>query len=79
MKKNNVCNICGGQLVGGMCDFCWYGMRCDPDNWVAQLREKGIAVERTGGCINTSGAIICTPPYSKKKRPRIRRTDGVGR
>lgn len=72
------CAICSDVDVenilrpGDLCDGCWYGMRLRPDEWEAEMKERGIEVERTGGCeqfITEAGAvgICCSNPYSKAK------------
>jgi hypothetical protein len=63
------CHICGSldpeniRQQGDVCDGCWYGMRMDPENWEAGLKERGIDVHYQGGCVPFEGGIACRDPY----------------
>lgn len=62
------CNICGEWISRGdnQCDWCWYGMRMDPDGWRVELKERGIETERDIGCVPTPYGFMCGNPYRKK-------------
>ena len=50
-----------------LCDFCWYGMRMDPEGWKAELAKQGIEVERSMGCQPIPGVgIVCGNPWKRK-------------
>jgi hypothetical protein len=60
------CRICKEETEyeSDLCDFCWYGMRLNPEEWIASLKERGIeAPEKTGGCNLADGTVFCTNPY----------------
>lgn len=66
------CNICGEELElehesSGVCDGCWYGMRLRPEDWIKDLKQKGIEVERGMGCQISEGGCICGDPWKKKE------------
>jgi len=67
-RCNTKCKICNHETQdGALCGRCFYGMRLDPEKWIADLKAEGIEVERTGGCMPTSdGGFICSDPYSRK-------------
>ena len=66
------CNICDEECetvdeYNSTCDLCWYGMRMRPDEWLQEMKDKGIEIEHGMGCQPISDAgIICGDPYQRK-------------
>lgn len=63
------CEICETELkkIDKLCDSCWYGMRILPEEWKAELKAKGIEIEKDIDCnIIPKIGFICGNPYKKK-------------
>jgi hypothetical protein len=37
-----------------------------PDEWLAEMKAKGIEIERGLGCQPFAGGIVCGAPYQRK-------------
>lgn len=64
------CRYCGDEPepdCGDTCDWCFYGMRFDPDGWRARLAALGRPVHYVGGCLHArmadGMALVCRNPY----------------
>lgn len=71
------CAICENEdktvlNEGQICDPYWYGSRLDPKQWKKQLKQKGIEVERSIGCMPIPGGFACGNPYKKVPQKKFK-------
>lgn len=72
-EQEYFCSICGKKLDvvsegRWMCDHDWYSMRLMPRQWLREMKDKGIEVERTEYPIHLEpNGWICGDPYKRKE------------